>query len=231
MKNPFITFDNIYCLNLESRKDRWGECLSNFEKYEINKVEKFLAFDPPDSYGLTGKRKGQFGCSYSFCNIFQDIKDKGYNSVLLLEDDFNFSLEKEDLFECLNKCLDELPENWDMFYLGANVMDEIHRVPLQNYSNNLLRLFSAYTLHSVAISKKAIEKITSEINWRENILNNYENMDVFLAKDFQIKNNCFISKHILATQRPDFSSIEGTFYNYQELIAKRFNFFKNNCEN
>lgn len=229
MLNPFDTFDNIYCLNLKERSDRWDQCVKNFEKYDIKNYEHFLAYKVR-AEDISPKREGQLGCAFSFCEIFKDAKEKQYNSILILEDDFDFLFEKDVLFEKLNLCLDELPKDWDMFYLGANVMDEIHETPLENYSNNLLRLLSGYTLHSVAISKQGIEKITSEEKWDVDILYKYEAIDVFFAQIFQIKNRCFLSKEILSTQRPDFSSIEGTFYNYQDLMVNRFNFFKKYCE-
>lgn len=229
MENPFDKFDNIYCLNLKERVDRWEQCLQFFEKYDIKNYEHFLGHKVK-AEGVSYKREGQLGCAFSFCEIFKDAKKEKYNSILILEDDFDFLFEKEVLFEKLNLCLEELPKDWDMFYLGASVMNEIHETPLENYSNNLLRLLSGYTLHSVAISKQGIEKITSKENWDADILYKYEAIDVFFAQTFQIKNKCFLPKEMLSTQRPDFSSIEGTFYNYQDLMVNRFNFFKKYCE-
>lgn len=228
MINPFDTFENIYCLNLECRQDRWQQCLQYFEQYEINKVQRFLGFEPPLSYGLTNKRKGQIGCATSICNIFSDIKEKEYKSALILEDDFEFLLQKEELFDVLNECLNDLPEDWDMFYLGGSITNEQHQNPLQRYSDNLYKLISSYTTHAFAISKSGILKITTERDWAEKIINAYEAVDIFLARDFQIKNNCFFPKQILATQRPDFSSIEGTFYNYQEDMIRRLSVFSSN---
>ena len=46
MKSPFDFFDEIYCINLERRTDRWKQCQSEFDKIGItDKVIRFKAFD------------------------------------------------------------------------------------------------------------------------------------------------------------------------------------------
>ena len=44
--NPINSFfDKIYCINLESRVDRWESCLKQFSVKKIENVEK-KSFDP-----------------------------------------------------------------------------------------------------------------------------------------------------------------------------------------
>lgn len=41
MKNPFDYFDKIYCINLDSRTDRWERTQTEFEKVGIeNRVTR-----------------------------------------------------------------------------------------------------------------------------------------------------------------------------------------------
>lgn len=233
--SAFDNFDKVYCLNLPEREDRWQVCLENFKKYGIENVDRFPAIKANEELYRSESQKslGQIGCALSFCSMFEDAIEKEYNSVLFLEDDFEFSLPKEELDQALNICFKELPKNWDMFYLGANVIDEILQKPLAKYSDNLYKVKSAYALHSVAISNKGLKKIKAcfvdcdELNWGELMIANFEAIDVFFASHFQSKTNCFIPKKLLSLQRPDFSSIEGTFFDYQDLMLKRFEHFKN----
>ncbi len=51
MKNPFDYFDKIFCINLDSRPDRWKQVQKEFDKVGIlDRVERFSA--------LTGKTEG-----------------------------------------------------------------------------------------------------------------------------------------------------------------------------
>jgi hypothetical protein len=117
-----------------------------------------------------------------------------------------------------------------MFYLGANVMNEIMSNPIEKYSENLLKLNSGYALHSVCFSKEALNKILNFFegkgDWLENLMKNYEAIDVFFAKDFQVSNKCFVWKDILCLQEPAFSSIENAFFDYTNLMSNRFEYFK-----
>lgn len=232
--NPFKSFDKVYCLNLASRQDRWQECLSNFENYSIDNYERFEAIRVAEGVyeNISQKRLGQISCALSFCSMIDEAINRGLNSVVFLEDDFQFVSELQEFNQKLQVCLNELPENWDMFYLGANVINEIIEKPLSTYSENLLKLNSGYALHSVAISRAGLLKIKDYFRdssfkfWGFEMINKYEAIDIFFAQTFQPNNNCFIGKELLATQRGCFSSIEGTFFDYSSIMSERFNYFK-----
>ena len=206
----------------------------NFEKYNIDNYERFLATKVVGGVyeDWPSKRIGQIGCALSFCKMIDDAIKKDYNSVVFLEDDFQFTLEPKEFYEKVGKCIMELPSNFDMFYLGANVIDHFTHRPLEAYSENLLKLNSAYALHSVVISKAGLHKIKSYFTdetkpWSQQMIEQYEAIDVFFAQTFQPNNNCYIVKdQLLALQRPDFSNIEGQFFNFCDLLTDRFNYFK-----
>jgi len=226
-------FDKIYCLNLEDRTDRWEICEENFKKYNID-GSRFLGERVVKGVyeNESSKRLGQIGCALSFCKIIDDAIDKGYNSVVFFEDDFDFINEPQVTWLTIDKAYSELPEDWDMFYFGANVVDHFVNEPLEPYSNNLFKLKSAYALHSVALSRKGLLRIkeyfkdSAYTSWGIELISKFEAIDVFFAKVFQIENKCFITSDILCLQRPDFSSIERTFFNYSDLMIQRFNQFK-----
>ena len=228
MKSICSFFDKIYCINLEERKDRWDLCLEKFKEYGITNFKRFEGIKVNGNLSL--KKLGQIGCSSCFYNIIKEAHENNYNSILILEDDFNFIVSKDELEEALEKAFKEMPEDWDMFYLGANVINEIYQNPIEEYSENLFKLNSAYALHSVCFSKNSFSKILNffedNSNWIMNLMQNYESIDVFFAKDFQHCNKCFIWKDLLCLQEPSFSSIENTFYNYTDLMLSNFKYFK-----
>lgn len=227
--NPFSFADKVYILNLDSRPDRWENCLKNIEEYQIDNFERFPGTQV-NVEGVSPKRNGQIGCAISFASMIDKSLENDYESVVFLEDDFEFVYGPEETKEKVDKCLVELPTDWDMFYLGANVMDEILPIPLQEYSDNLFKVNSAYALHVAALSKKGLNGIRDSFkhfskHWHWMLTSAYENMDVFLAQTFQRQNKCFIPKELLALQTPDFSSIEGTFFDYQKQMLDRFEHF------
>ena len=85
-------FDNIYCINLDSRKDRWQTCLDEFNKVGLtNQVERFsgIKLSP-----------GQAGCTKSHYELIKLAKSRGEKTILVLEDDFQFvNTEVWNLFE------------------------------------------------------------------------------------------------------------------------------------
>lgn len=229
MTNPFKFFDKIYCINLDERKDRWNECLKNFQKYEIDNYERIDAIKVNGN--IHPKRKGQLGCALSFCKTFEKALADGHEKILIFEDDFEFPFPKEDLFEKLNRSIIELPKDWDSFYLGATLVDCYGRFPIEKFSENLFEIKSAHALHATGFSKKALLNIkkffSNKEEWYLDLINNYENMDVFIAKEFLKTSSSYITKDLLCFQRPNYSNIENNYYDYNQLMEDNFTFFKN----
>ena len=81
-----------------------------FEKEGLD-VEFFKACD-----GRAMGKDGIFGCAQSHINIWKDIVSKGYENVLIFEDDVWLEKDFKKYLEIL-----ETPEKWDILYLGASV--------------------------------------------------------------------------------------------------------------
>lgn len=229
MKNCFDFFNKIYCINLEERTDRWEECLNNFNQYGIENVTKINAIKPTGN--LPPKRIGQVGCSLSFAYCIDKAINEKLDNVLILEDDFEFHLEKEDLHKKINSALKELPEDWDSLHFGGTVGNFFGIDPLEKYSENLLKLKSAFAAHCICYSNKGLKKILNHFNnnpeWHKDLIQNYECFDVFLAKLFLPNSNSFISSDLLCYQRITKSDIEQTTYDYSKWMNHNFNYYKN----
>lgn len=230
--NAFSFFEKIYLINLEERKDRLENSLTNFNNYEINNFEKFNGIKINDNeYAfLSEKDKSQLGCSLSFYRVINDAYVKNFNSILIFEDDFEFIHDKKNTNLFLNKSIDSLPSDWDIFYLGANIMYDYTNYPVEKFSDNLSKLNSAYCCHAISFSRKGILKIL-EIFPNESIFIEqmilYKIFDIFLAKYFCFNNSCFISREMLCTQTPGFSSIENCMSNYSDLKNRHQNAINN----
>jgi len=228
MSNPFYFFDKIYCINLKEREDRWAECLKNFEKYEINNYERIEGVKVNGNF--SNKRKGQIGCALSFAKIFNKAVNEKQDKILIFEDDFEFKDIKENIHEKLDKSIKELPNDWDSLFLGGTLINDYGFIPINKYSDNLLKLNSAHCLHAVAFSGKGLANIKKffeqKINWYENLINRYEAIDIFFAKDYQRQTKSFITNELLCYQRVNASNIENATYDYSEWMNRNFNYFK-----
>lgn len=122
--NKFV--DNVYVINMDKDKQRLKEITKECKKFNI----KFERFTGIDASKLTKKEKSKYitdycnnyctnsiiGCAMSHIKIYEDIINKGYKNALILEDDIYIC---NDFYDVLNKAFEELPEDYDILYLGA----------------------------------------------------------------------------------------------------------------
>lgn len=227
MSDGFSYFDKIYCINLPSRKDRWQNCLIQFDKYKIlNNLEKVDGIIYNNPY-FNRKQNAHLGCWFSHYNVLKNVQKLNYNKILILEDDFVFKVQPEEMNLKLTSCINELPQNWDLFYLGAYFVKGYDYEAKVNYSNNLYKANTAFCTHSICYSKSGIDKMISAMEKAflklSSIPSNYESIGWFYVKEFLYENNCFASKEFLCGQIRDFSDIEGCIVDYNDYFLKGYN--------
>jgi GR25 family glycosyltransferase involved in LPS biosynthesis len=112
---------------------------------------------------------GEIGCSLSHVTVWKDALAKGYNNILVLEEDFlsNGSLALKDL---------TLPANYDLLYLGRNKVDE--SVPEEEFGDFYMPSYS-YNTHAYLLSQSGIKKLMA-YNLQDNIIP----ADEFLSATF-----------------------------------------------
>ena len=174
---------------------------------------------------------GQIGCSMSHFEILKKAKKENLKNYLVFEDDFNLEYEPDILFTYLNKSISDLPDDWDMFYLGCNLDSSYGVFPIEKWSPNLYKLNSCHTTHAFSINSKIYDLILEKAPSFENesIIKWYnENtvIDMFFSKHILSKNKCFTSNPLLSLQRSSFSNIENATYDYSQWMNRNFNYFK-----
>ena len=139
-------FDKIYVVSydessrLETLKDR----LDGIE-YEVfygcNK--KDINIDKLSEEGYTGHGDAKlftaasFACTFSHLYLYKKLKEEKVKNVLILEDDI---IVVDSALENFYHCYSELPDTWDMLYIGfSNHNRNWDRVleNKKNYKNNL----------------------------------------------------------------------------------------------
>ena len=111
-------FDRIYVLNLHRRVSRWKEIENRLKRFGIEH-ERFGATDGSTMKPIWEKfnnpnftTPNYLACAISHLSIYRDALEKGYNRILIIEDDVLINKNIHSLFDR------EIP-NWeDIFYLG-----------------------------------------------------------------------------------------------------------------
>ncbi len=211
--NSFNFFDEIYCINLDYRTDRWEHAQKEFEKVGILKrVKRFSAIKEDD---------GRVGIIKSNLAIVKMAKSKGLNNVLVFEDDVKFIVDNPEKY--LKKAIAQIGNlDWALFYLGANTHEKLIKI-----KPNLLLLKNAYSVHSMAYNKKIYNKFIRKYKKLNFIKKHQDILDVFLAAKIQSKQVCLMVNPMLTTQMSDYSDIEKKKVN-QSYIEERF---KKNIKN
>ena len=113
----FNQFDAIVYINLSHRQDRNKLLLEELKRLEVSddKIHRFEAIHD----FLNGHR----GCAQSHMKVLELSKEKKWQNVLILEDDVTFTQNKEELEHTISSFLKSFENNWDVFFLGANIFE------------------------------------------------------------------------------------------------------------
>ena len=204
MNNPFDFFDEIYCINLERRTDRWNQCQSEFDKIGIlDKVKKFDAVD--------NKNNPKQGCYESHMGVIRLAHERKLKNVLIFEDDVAF-LQRYDDRKLANAISHLDKQEWEFFYLGG-LERRIKPRPTYNQLNNkwtgefnseydyVMECSSVGWAHSFAVNGSIFERIVSDYD--NNIWNVLvENHDSHLDRYYQevLKPKTYVCVPSLTTQ-------------------------------
>jgi GR25 family glycosyltransferase involved in LPS biosynthesis len=135
--------DNVYLINMDKDTKRLIKVTKECKKFNIN-FERFCGVNP---LKLSKKElnkyvtqtcqnicpNGIIGCGVSHMKIYEDALKNNYKNILVLEDDVYFC---DELYEELNKAMIELPEDYDILYLGC--FGQYDKKQIYNFDLNLL---------------------------------------------------------------------------------------------
>lgn len=217
-------FDHIYVINLERDKERkihieriFGDLDFTFwEAADMRKLDieglmrKGIVGDASllkNSRKPRALRLAQIACALSHRQIYEDMLEKGYEQVLIFEDDISQMPENTNLEDAIA----ELPANWGVFMLGHRItrymnpkrkFDEImytifHKLGLfrwdrismyhiknqctVSYSDNLLKVGVVYGAHAYGVSRIGAEKLLKHqtpVLYPADVLFNHANLQM-----------------------------------------------------
>lgn len=106
----------------------------------------------------------------------------------------------------------QLPEVFDMVYLGANLQG-----PTERINERLIKITAAWTTHAVIYSRKGAEKVLSQYKVEYGVYDNW------LKEHFHKDNNCYLVTPMIAYQRPGYSEIKDVEVDYTEVMNINYN--------
>lgn len=188
-------FQSIVCLT--NNETEWSKAQEEFARVGLSdRVKKFQALPeigPHQSFNSSERR------------ILIDFLLSPAETLLHLEDDCHFlSLDH------LPAALGQLPEDWDIVYLGANLLNGTP----ERYSRNLFRVREAWTTHAVAYNKKIVRYLLeNQPGFSERMFDNWLGAELG-------KLNAFVVNPMVAWQRPRFSTIWQRETNYDDVFSQ-----------
>lgn len=192
-------FEHIYCINLDSRSDRWAECEQEFAKHGIKDVERFSAVSAQQAVKETTYtfpvKPGEAGLILTHRNILVDALKHKYESILILEDDVEFA-------DSVHDALEDIPDNWDIVYFGGN---HAWGQPIQ-LNNRIAIANKTLAMHCVGLKNTVYDRMLERNTLQQPI-------DVTYANNLYLVNS-YVFVPSQAWQRPSFSDLMGHHVDY-----------------
>jgi GR25 family glycosyltransferase involved in LPS biosynthesis len=202
--------ENVYYINLEDRKDR--KELVESELIKLNwKYERFNAIRLKD---------GRVGCSMSHLKLLEMAKTKNLEYIVIVEDDIQFTKPEQYnyMLSEFNKFMKKYEGEYDVLLLAGNL-----RPPVAHVSNLIYRISKSWTTTGYIVKRHYYDTLIQNIKEGINLLMKqpaikgmYE-IDSYWQK-LQAKDRWYILAPRTVTQRPNFSTIENRYTDYNHLM-------------
>jgi hypothetical protein len=196
----WLFFDKRVCLT--TLAEEWAIGAQEFARVGLE-VERFQSLPDIGPHQSFSKSEREILCQFW-------LEEK--KTLLHVEDDCIF----RDLGH-LESALRELPEDWDILYLGANLVCWNNGEPQpQRYSEHLFRVKAAWTTHAIAYNRKCVfEILAKQPMFSERMFDQYLSSRL---PEF----NAYCVAPMVAYQRPRVSSIwrRGVVDDYTEIFQE-----------
>lgn len=179
-------------INLPTRKDRLIDATKEIDSFFDNKA--IIKID-----GVIDN-KPMVGIAKAHLNAIRYAKDKGYDNILIMEDDLLF---RPNAKEYAINAFNNLPEDYDILLGG------IYNGKKEYYNEYWNKVGAFSGLHFYIVNHKAYDRI----------LNNYkfnQHIDRWLVAIEKL--NCYVTNKFFCIQKDGFSDNANKFCNYSTLL-------------
>lgn len=199
-------FDEVYVINLKERLDRRIVIEMELNSFGI----PFTIFE------ATKDDNGVKGLVETMKRLMQEILDKRYQNVLVLEDDCSFLVPQP--VEFLKQCIPQLPKNYQLFHLGLNLLSRPIRM-----SENILKIVDCYSTHAICYSRNGAEFVSERL-----MSVPVQPYDQFVRSEILPCAASYCTYPMLATQREGYSDIEKSYPKWGHLMAMTYSMMTKN---
>jgi hypothetical protein len=175
--NGINSFDKIFYINLDHRKDRKKQITNEFKKLKIPE-DKIIRID-----AVRNKYNGHIGCCKSHIKTLELAKKMKLNNAIVLEDDFVFTLPKKEIDEKINHFLKKYP-NFDMIQL-TTVFKKLEDIN----DKHIKKVKNATTSSGYIINKRFYNALLLDLNEAK------EKMEKEMIEFNKKNNNVLKKKH------------------------------------
>jgi GR25 family glycosyltransferase involved in LPS biosynthesis len=203
-------FDRVFCINLDRRKDRWSETVTELKKWDLfNGVNRFKGVDGSKlSYENKKFRvsHGELGLLKTHIKLLQLAKTKKYENILILEDDIQFTEEIKNLDEYMSL----VPSDWDILYFGGN--HNLHEgEKLNKINDKIIKCSRTYTTHCIVFRNTIYDKCLDLIKGCD------KPVDVYYSS-LQKELNVYSFYPSIAFQRVSYSDIQNKIEDNRRVL-------------
>jgi GR25 family glycosyltransferase involved in LPS biosynthesis len=191
-----------FYINLDHRTDRRAEVEAELEKMGI----------PCERFPAVKWSPGIVGCNYSHIAVLKEARNRGYDSVLIFEDDFQFIVDKDTFWSTMSSIEREVADSYDVVMLSYNAGHESTYKP---YSDNLIKILGAQTTSGYIVHSRMYDDLINIWEMATPKLIETGQHWIYaldqIWKRLQPGSNWYASKIRLGLQRPSFSDIGQKF--------------------
>ena len=197
-------FDKVLYINLAMRVDRKREIEEELQNASISLENPFRIEAIFDEFN------GTRACAASHIKALTFALERGWDHVLVLEDDCRFTKSRSEMDLYVQKFMHHFKNEWDVFFLGASP-----RCAQETGHPDYHRVLFALHSHAYLVNGHYIRKL------RDYFVSIFESMkdDLFFVSSFekaldrkwvdlQLADRWFIGKEPVAEQRDSYSDIE-----------------------
>lgn len=197
--------DQIYFINLEKRKDRLEQIEEEIKKISPN-LEKVTRINAVE------KEIGAIGCGLSHIKVLEDAIKNDYKQIIVLEDDFEFTKNIEEINYQINFLLTKV-EDYNICSLSANINSS------RFFKGDIHTALNIQTTSGYIIHKRFYQDLIDNFSEAVHIMNKsyrYAQAEIDQHwKKLQGKDSKFyVFRPTLGKQRSGYSDIEKRHVNY-----------------
>ena len=201
--------DHTYYINLDKREDRNLHTLETVIPFFGLKKSEFTRLSAVDTSLAPSLSQRSVGCAQSHVNIYSDAQKKGYNYILVIEDDLIPTIKQETFFCNLDYLFNNFPD-FNICQLAYN--DVVAGKRIGPATSPILFSPNVQTTSAYIIKTSFTETITPVIlssieKLKDNQLSQLHAIDQ-CWKAFQTEENKWFLMDRIGIQANDYSDIE-----------------------